>query len=924
MASIFDAILLRIPPAPVHLNPTVPSALDEIIRKALQKEPPVRYQSAAELRADLVRLGGDPNRSRVAGAGVAPLAESGVAPTTVPVTPAPRAEGLVGRAISHYRVLSELGVGGMGVVYRAEDSRLGRQVALKFLPPDLSRQREAIERFRREAKIASSLNHPHICTIYDIGQHDGRPFIVMELLEGMTLRDVIQRQPVPLDRLLTIALQVAEGLEAAHRRGIIHRDIKPANIFVTDAGQVKILDFGLAKLVQDAADDIRTIEPQSPGHPAPEELTQPGMQVGTTAYMSPDQVKGQDVDLRTDLFSFGAVLYEMATGERAFPGRNAAVVFAAILHRTPPSPRMRDQSLPADLDRLLDKTLEKDRDLRCQDAADLVADLRRLRRTVDRSAEASASGGSAGVGPAVGAGAGAGWIDALSGSRALTAVAGIAVLGAIVAGVWLVRGRPAATLTNRDSVLLAGFANDTGEEVLDDTLRQALAVQLSQSPFLDIVADNRIRETLRLMERSPDEPLTHDTAREICERRGLKAMLEASVGRLGSRYVVTLDAIECRTGAALAREQAEADSQEEVLSAAGRLASSMRLTLGESLASLERFDVPIEQATTPSLEALRAYTLGVAERSASNEIGSIPFLLRALELDPQFALAGMTLSTVYGNLGESLRSEGYARLAYEHREHVTERERLFITYQYHDRVTGDAEEVLQALTVLKQSYPRDRVPPSDLAVVLNRLGRYQQAVDEAREAIRRDPSHPFPYSNLAYAERGLSRFDEARRVAEQAVALEIETVPTRRLLYQLARLEDDDEAAAQHLDWARGKAREFDLTGARAEVAAFEGRLDDARGFYDQTMEMARMGRFSEVVSGYKARLAIIEVTYGNVETATTLADAILQEDVGPIVRLRAGLVLALAGQWERALAILEEEAAAARARPRSAGSIDR
>jgi tetratricopeptide (TPR) repeat protein len=812
---------------------------------------------------------------------------------------------MVGQTVSHYRILEQLGVGGMGVVYRAEDTRLGREVALKFLPPGREGQDEALERFQREARLASALNHPHICTIHDIGEHERQPFIVMELLQGGTLRQLIAGAPLAVEDIIDLAMQMAEALEAAHRRGIVHRDIKPANVFVTRDMQVKVLDFGLAKYVYErrSADSPQSSSsPTATPHQDEEDITNPGAQVGTMAYMSPEQARGELLDARTDLFSFGVVLFEMATGQRAFPGSNPAIIFDAILNRTPPRASDVNPAIPQSLDQVIEKAMEKDRALRYQDAADLIADLRRVRRAFQSgrfTTPLSSSTATRTASPA--------YVAPIRRRRTawIAAGAGLVLAAAVLAAlVWFRPGSRA--LSDRDSVLVGEFTNATGDVVFEDTLRQALVVQLGQSPFLNMLPDERVRETLRLMGRRPDDRLSREVAREVCQRLSTKAMLDGSIATLGSQYVLSLEATDCRTGETLALEQTQVERKEQVLQAVGRITSDMRARLGESLATLQKFDVPIEQATTPSLDALKAYTLGIQQRSRGAEIESIPFFQRAIELDRGFASAYTMLSTVYGNLGETTRSEEYARLAYEHRQKVSERERLFIAFQYHDRVTGDQEEAIQVLTLWKHSFPRDFSPVNSLALLFSRLGQYERAVEEGREAQRRNPSHPFPYSNLAYAYRALNRYEDARSVAMQAVGLKIETLPTRRLLYQLALMDGRAAEAHGHLEWARDRAREFDFVGAQAQVAAFEGRMRDARDLYRRTVEMARRQGFAEIGLGYAAQEAWAEALLGYRAEGVAAARALLASGPTLVPGVRVAGALALAGAPDGVDAILD------------------
>lgn len=805
--------------------------------------------------------------------------------------------------VSHYRLLNHLGEGGMGVVYRAEDLQLGREVAVKLLRTEAMGSAEWLARFEREARLASSLQHPHICTIHELGDHDGQPFIVMELLEGRTIRQMVESGPLPIERVLEFARQTAEALDAAHRRGIIHRDIKPANLFVADGDRLKVLDFGLAKMAGDEPVRPAPFDPSAPTMAAvmSPDLTRTGSTVGTASYMSPEQATGQQVDARTDLFSLGSVLYEMATGRRAFGGEDVPLIVMKIVNGIVIPPRSVNDQIPESVQAIVQKLMAVDPLARYQSASELLTDLNAAAQQLDAG---SRSGSNAAAAPPQTA------VTRRKIAVALAAAGAVILLAGLGATAWMARRGPA--LTDRDSILIGAFENTTGDAVFDETLLTALKVQLGQSPFLDIIPDGRIGETLRSMDRPADARLTHETAREVCQRLGLKAMLEGSVAPLGSHYVVTLNATDCATGESVARAQAEATGKERVLAELGGITSSMRTALGESLPSIQKFDTPIEQATTPSLAALKAYALGNEERRKGRELESVAFFNQAIEHDPEFASAYTTLSTVYGSLGEWRRSEEYARLAYKVQRRVSERERLFITYQYHDRVTGNQRLAAETLEVWKAAYPRDFRPVNALALIYNRLGEYARAVVEAQEALRRSPGHPFALSNLAFAYRALGKYDDARRTAGEAVKLGVETTPTRRLLYQLG-VATGDGSAATHLAWAKNRPREFDLVSAQAQAAAFQGRLRDATELYERAVDMARARELDGTASGYAAHLAWTQALYLPREEAaervrrevgrmSTEADA-----PGTIPRFRTGTALGLCGLSADAHALLSQ-----------------
>ena len=809
--------------------------------------------------------------------------------------------------VSHYRLLDRLGEGGMGVVYRAVDERLGREVAVKLLRADASTPSDWLSRFEREARLASSLQHPHICTIHELGEHEGRPFIAMERLEGQTVRQLIEQGPLPVERVLGFARQIADALDAAHRRGIIHRDIKPANLFVTYGDHLKVLDFGLAKTTS-ADPPTRTAAPAAPlpSSSSPTmaaairaDLTATGVAVGTAAYMSPEQAYGQPLDARSDLFSLGSVLYEMVTGRRAFGGDDLGLIAMRIANGILVPPRSVEPAIPPTVEAIILKLMATDPKQRYQTAAELLVDLRAAIQQFD-----AASGTTMPIVPRSAR-------PQDRRSRTWWAAGAAALVVLLVGAARYARSTGgAAALSDRDTILIGSFENATGDAVFDEALLTALKVQLGQSPFLDIVPDQRIGETLRSMGHAGGERLASPVSREVCQRLGLKAMIEGAISALGTSYVLRLQAVDCQTGEAIAREQAEAASHAAVLKELGSMSSRMRTTLGESLKSIQAFDVPIEQATTPSLTALKAYALGLEERRRGREIESIAFFNQAIELDHEFAAAYVMLSTVYGSLGEWRQSEAYAKLAYERRSRVSERERLFVTYQYHDRVTGDQEEAAATLELWKSAYPRDARPVNALALIHHRMGRHDRAVEEAREALRRGPGNPFPLSNMAIAYRSLGRYDEARKTGDEAVSLGVATTPTRRTLYLLGLLRGDGSAAA-HLSWAQGQPREFDLVSAQAQVAAYEGRLTEARELYRRAIDMALARGLRGTASGYSAHLAWLEalLTAPDVRTAGVrrALDAAPDGDDGPgtIPRFRAAAALAMAGLEAEARALV-------------------
>src|SRR5580692_3359942 len=816
----------------------------------------------------------------------------GIVPEEVTAEAPLQSSSLIGKKVSHYRVLDVIGGGGMGMVFKAEDLKLGRLVALKFLPEELAGDAVALKRFEREAQTASALNHRNICTIYEIEEHERQPFIVMEFLEGDNLRDrlsVSEPKVLPLPELLGIAAQVCDGLEAAHGKGIIHRDIKPANIFLTKHGTVKVLDFGLAKLaageevqeqVQAEVSGVRPPQPsvvQVPKQEIYTSLTGPGTTAGTAGYMSPEQVRKEKLDARTDLFSFGIVLYEMATGRRGFEGDTVAIVHEAILHQTAVPAHQLNSAVPRRLDNIIIKALERDRSQRYQSAAEMRKDLAKVQRQMQP--------------------------QRVRLRKWLAAAALLAVVAGASRSYWSYRHR--ITLAPTDTVVLADVDNRTGDPVFDDALNSALRRGMEQTPYLNVLGLDKTYATMGQLKLAPTTKITPEIARQICSKTNSKMVISDLIADAGNRYHLEIRALDCGSGATLAEERTDISARNQVVHELGATAVRLRRKLGEPAESLVRFNQPLEKATSASLEALQTGAEGTKLFLAGNAEGALKLYQQAVELDPNVALTHGRMGAAYLFLGNTeLSAASYTR-AYQLRDRLTEKDRLNNEIAYYGRVTGDWEKEYSSVLRFLEIFPRDVLAHANLRAAFVYLGQPDRAADVEDETARLQPS-PLYFSSAAGANLDASRFNEAGSWLARAEASKFDSPDLRMWKARLAFIQGNRAALDQvfnreahvpdrvvvqreRYEAQQGHFGSSDRWRLQASKL-FSHPVDMSRGLISSALENAEAGRLvqahkiedrmlqSDLERGDRMVLALSLARTGRTEEAQRLADEVSQE----------------------------------------------
>jgi len=802
----------------------------------------------------------------------------------------PEPGSLIGKKVSHYRVLDVIGGGGMGMVFKAEDLKLGRSVALKFLPDELASDAVALKRFEREAQTASALNHSNICTIYEIEDHDGQPFIVMELLEGDTLRHRLsawESNALPISQFLEIAIQICDGLEAAHGKGIIHRDIKPANIFLTKHGTVKLLDFGLAKLaageeVQEPVQaDVSEVRPpaQSVGQVPKQEiytsLTRPGTTAGTAGYMSPEQVRKEKLDARTDLFSFGIVLYEMATGRRAFEGDTVAIIHEAILHQTAVPAHALNSAVPRRLDNIIIKALEKDRSQRYQSAAEMKKDLAKAQRQMQPQRVRLRK-----------------WLA----TGALLAVSALSIWRYEVY-------RHRITLAPTDTIVLADVDNRTGDPVFDDALNTALRYEMEQTPYLNLLGLDKAYATMGQLKLAPTTKITPEIARQICRKTNSKMVISDSIADAGNRFHLEIRALDCGSGATLAEEGTDISARNQVVHELGATAVRLRRKLGEPAESLARFNQPLEKATSASLEALQIGTEGTKIFLAGNPQAALPLYQRGIELDPDLALTYEGIGMANGDLGHYDLMAASITRAYQLRDRMTEKDSLNTDFLYYTHVTGELDKAYSVLVRLLELFPRDVFFHNNLAYTMVELGQLKRAADLEDETARLEPS-PLYFSWAAEWNIDASRFNEARSWLAQAEALKFDSLELRIQRLRLAFIEGDRAALDRMFeDEAHGPNRLVFLR-QQSRFEAQQGHLDSADRLRLQASKLS-----SDPVDISKALVvsALQNAEVGRAIQARKTQDQAPQSKLDRDRRMILALSLARSGRTDEAERLADE-----------------